>query len=98
MIVVQGHDHPDLYHSFLTASNITWISGSSPDENDIITSKIRYRSKDSVCKIKSQSDSILVEFDTPQFAVTPGQSIVFYKGEICIGGGIIEARSNSHKN
>ena len=98
LIVVQGHDHPDLYHSFLTASNITWISGSSPDENDIITSKIRYRSKDSVCKIKSQSDSILVEFDTPQFAVTPGQSIVFYKGEICIGGGIIEARSNSHNN
>ena len=95
LVAVQGHDHPDLYHSFLTASNINWISGSSPGENDIITSKIRYRSKDSSCKIKKESDSILVEFDSPQFAIAPGQSIVFYHNDVCIGGGIIEARSNT---
>ena len=95
LVAVQGHDHPDLYHSYLTATNINWISGSSPGENDIITSKIRYRSKDSGCKIKKQSDSILVEFDSPQFAVAPGQSIVFYHNDVCIGGGIIENRSNT---
>ena len=91
----QGHDHPDLYHSFITASKINWISGFPPEENNIITSKIRYRSKDSPCKIKRQSDSILVEFDSPQFAVAPGQSIVFYNDDVCIGGGIIETRSNT---
>jgi tRNA-specific 2-thiouridylase len=95
LVVVQGHDHPDLYHSYLTATNINWISGSSPGVNDIITSKIRYRSKDSGCKIKKQSDSVLVEFDSPQFAVAPGQSIVFYHNDVCIGGGIIENRSNT---
>ena len=95
LVAVQGHDHPDLYHSYLTATNINWISGSSPGEHDIITSKIRYRSKDSSCKIKKKSDSILVEFDIPQFAVAPGQYIVFYHNDVCIGGGIIEARSNT---
>ena len=95
LVAVQGHNHPDLYHSYLTATNINWISGSSPGENDIITSKIRYRSKDSSCKIKKKSDSILVEFDSPQFAVAPGQSIVFYNDDVCIGGGIIETRSNT---
>ena len=95
MIAVQGHDHPDLYHSFLTASNINWISGSPPKNNDNLTAKIRYRSNDTPCKMTKQSENILVEFDKPQFAVAPGQSIVFYSNNICIGGGIIESRSNS---
>ena len=92
LIVVQGHDHPDLYHSFLNASNISWISGSVPLSENNITAKIRYRSKDTSCRIIKQSNNILVEFDSPQFAIAPGQSIVFYTNDICIGGGIIESR------
>ena len=94
LTVVQGHEHPALYHSFLTASNINWISGSPPTNNNNMTAKIRYRSKDTPCIITKQSNNILVKFTTPQFAVAPGQSIVFYNNDICIGGGIIESRSN----
>ena len=93
LIVVQGHDHPDLYHSFLTASNISWVSGSVPLSENNITAKIRYRSKDTSCRIIKHSNNILVEFDSLQFAIAPGQSIVFYTNDICIGGGIIESRS-----
>ena len=92
LIVVQGHDHPDLYHSFLTASNISWVSGSVPLSENNITAKIRYRSKDTSCRIIKHSNNILVEFDSLQFAIAPGQSIVFYTNDICIGGGIIESR------
>ena len=95
LIVVQGHEHPGLYHSYLTASNTNWISGTPPIDVQNITAKIRYRSKDTSCRITTRSDNILVEFDTPKFAVTPGQSVVFYNNDICIGGGIIESRSNS---
>ncbi len=95
LVVVQGHEHPSLYHSSLTASNTNWISGLPPINNQNITAKIRYRSKDTACKIITKSDNIFVEFDTPKFAVAPGQSIVFYNNDICIGGGIIESRSNS---
>ncbi|MED5554037.1 MAG: aminomethyltransferase beta-barrel domain-containing protein, partial [Candidatus Neomarinimicrobiota bacterium] len=94
LTVVQGHEHPALYHSFLTASNINWISGSPPTNDNNMTAKIRYRSKDTPCIITKQSNNILVKFTTPQFAVAPGQSIVFYNNDICIGGGIIESRSN----
>ena len=96
LVAVQGNEHPSLYHSFLTASNINWISGIPPTKNQNITAKIRYRSKDTACKIITQSDSIIVEFNTPKFAIAPGQSIVFYNNDICIGGGIIESRSNSN--
>ena len=92
LIVVQGHDHPDLYHSFLTASNISWVSGSVPLSENNMTAKIRYRSKDTSCRIIKHSNNILGEFDSLQFAIAPGQSIVFYTNDICIGGGIIESR------
>ena len=61
-----------------------------------ITAKIRYRSKDTLCKINYRSNDILVEFETPQFAVAPGQSIVFYDQDICLGGGFIEKRGNKN--
>jgi len=95
LVVVQGHEHPGLYHSSLTASNTNWISGNPPVDIQNITAKIRYRSKDTACKITTKSDNILVEFNTPKFSIAPGQSIVFYNNDICIGGGIIESRSNS---
>ena len=96
LVVVQGKNNSELYHTHLTASNMNWISGNPPEKNKNITAKIRYRSKDTLCKINYRSNDILVEFETPQFAVAPGQSIVFYDQDICLGGGFIEKRGNKN--
>mgnify|MGYP001197845647 CR=1 FL=1 len=94
LVIVQGHDHPDLYHNQLTAKNINWITGNPPSNNNNLTAKIRYRGKDANCKLILDNNDILVNFDTPMFAIAPGQSVVFYENEYCIGGGVIESRSN----
>ena len=94
LIISQGSDHPSLYHKNLKADSLHWISGYAPSENDNLSAKIRYRQKDQACTITSlHGKSCDVKFLLPQFAVTPGQSIVFYDGEICLGGGIINNRS-----
>ena len=94
LVVVQGHDHPDLYHNQLIAKNVSWITGHPPSKNKKLTAKIRYRGKDSDCNVILDTNDILVNFDSPMFAIAPGQSVVFYENEYCIGGGIIESRSN----
>jgi len=94
LIVAQGHDHPSLYHLRLTADQIHWISDSPPDVWSGLTAKIRYRQADQRCKIIDLSqDSCTVKFDLPQYAITPGQSIVFYRGDECLGGAIIDKRN-----
>ena len=94
LIVVQGHTHPALYNTKLTASNIHWISGDSPTVNNL-KAKIRYRGKEKPCEIETLNDNmILVTFKEPCFAITPGQSIVFYENNICLGGGLIESPKN----
>ncbi len=93
LIVVQGHDHPALYTQALTASHLHWISGTPPEQTEKLSAKIRYRQADQSCRLVELShDTCRVAFDVPQFAVTPGQSIVFYQGAECLGGGIIEER------
>ena len=94
LVVVQGNDHPDLYHNQLIAKNVSWITGQPPSKNKKLTAKIRYRGKDSDCNVILDTNDILVNFDSPMFAIAPGQSVVFYENEYCIGGGIIESRSN----
>ena len=95
LIVGQRHDHPELYHRLLTASQVHWISGSHPSK-EILSAKIRYRTKDSVCRlIEKNQTSLTVIFDDPQFAITPGQSIVFYDQEVCLGGAVIETRAHT---
>ncbi len=102
LIVVQGKDHPLLYSKKLTASKLHWVSGKAPCPPFRCMAKTRYRQPDQACIItKIQTESrittrdtenpsyCMVEFDSPQFAITPGQSIVFYQGEICLGGGVI---------
>ena len=87
--------NPDLYHQYLSCSKLHWISDILPDEDTSITAKIRYRTIDSVCTIKfCTNEKNIVFFEVPQFAITPGQSIVFYSKNICLGGGIIESRWN----
>ena len=94
LIVAQGHDHPALFHQSLEANQIHWISGSPPHDLENISAKIRYRQMDQSCEITTlSSNRCTVKFDKPQYAITPGQSIVFYKSENCLGGAIIDNRN-----
>jgi tRNA-specific 2-thiouridylase len=92
LIVVTAHDDPLLYSQSLVASNLHWVSGEAPPLPYICTAKTRYRQDDSACTITDiTTDKISVKFDEPQWAVTPGQSVVFYQDEVCLGGGIIDS-------
>jgi tRNA-specific 2-thiouridylase len=91
LIVVQGHDHPALLSNRLSAVNSHWISGTAPLLNRLYTAKTRYRQIDAPCRITEiENDRCTIVFNEPQWAVTPGQSVVLYNGEICLGGAIIE--------
>jgi tRNA-specific 2-thiouridylase len=91
LIVGQGAKHPRLYSTGLLANQLHWVDRSGPQQAMRCTVKTRYRQQDIPCQITPHSDgSVLVEFDEPQIAVTPGQSAVFYQNEVCLGGGIIE--------
>jgi tRNA-uridine 2-sulfurtransferase len=92
LIVVQGADHPALFANGLTARQAHWISGKSPLFPCRCTAKIRYRQPDQMCTVASNEDgSLSVSFDTPQRAITPQQSVVFYDGAVCLGGGFIRS-------
>ena len=92
LIVVQGHDHPALLADRLTALDLTWISGTAPHCNWVYTAKTRYRQKDAPCTLASTSNGrCVIEFAELQWAVTPGQSVVIYESQACLGGGIIES-------
>jgi tRNA-specific 2-thiouridylase len=89
LIVVQGHDHPLLMKNTLNASDATWVAGAAPEKTSV-TAKTRYRQADARCSLERVLESeIRVGFEAPQWAVTPGQSVVLYKGEVCLGGGVI---------
>jgi len=93
LVVVQG-DHALLYHKALSASDAHWI-GNPPILPLACTAKIRYRQQSQACTIDQDDNGQLrVVFDQSQRAVTPGQSIVFYDHDVCLGGAIIESRDN----
>jgi tRNA-uridine 2-sulfurtransferase len=90
LIVVQGHDHPALLNPYLDALNMHWIAGSAPDIAHGYAAKTRYRQHDASCRISAlDNERASFVFAEPQWAVTPGQSVVVYEGEVCLGGGII---------
>lgn len=90
LIVVQGHDHPALYSSVLICEQLHWINETLPRFPLHCTAKIRYRQFETPCNVTLYTENRLrVEFELPQWAVTPGQSIVFYQDTRCLGGGII---------
>ncbi len=93
LIVAQDHDHPLLMSTGLIAVDLSWVAGRAPELPRHCTARIRYRQADQSCALAGAGKGTLtVRFDRPQRAVAPGQSIVFYHGRECLGGGIIEAR------
>ncbi len=91
LIVGQGHDHPALFSSKLSAGQIHWTADTAPPEQFHCSAKVRYRQLDQTCFITVEGDDrICARFEKPVRAVTPGQSIVLYDGEVCLGGGVIQ--------
>ena len=97
LIVGQGHDHPMLQSTQLTAYKLDWVVDAPTQLFTIqgyrCTAKTRYRQPDQACTVfalDETGDTIKVVFDEPQRAVTPGQSCVFYQDDICLVGGVIQ--------
>ncbi|MCL4137681.1 UNVERIFIED_CONTAM: hypothetical protein GTU68_040459 [Idotea baltica] len=91
LIVGQGIDNPQLYSEGLTLSNLHFINAELDIENFRCSAKTRYRQQDQECSVVKQEQGWKVSFEEKQRAVTPGQSIVFYTDDHCLGGGVIEA-------
>ena len=91
LIVAQGEDHPLLYSRACIANQASFVADSLPEGIPCrLTAKFRYRQPDQSVTVTKEGDRLRFVFDTPQRAVTPGQSAVIYDGDYCLGGGIIE--------
>lgn len=87
--VAQGHDNPVLLKDHLTAGQLSWTMDQAPALGHY-TAKTRYRQADAPCELVSvENGQIQLRFAQPQWAITPGQSVVMYDGDHCLGGGII---------
>lgn len=99
VIVARGANHPALFAPSLWARDLTWVAEPPSSYPLRCTAKIRYRQQDQACLLHASGQ---VEFDEPQRAITPGQSIVFYQDDLCLGGGTIgnisKNSGNAHKN
>lgn len=91
LIIGQGHEHPLLMSRSLFTQKIDWVTGNAPETSFRCTAKTRYRQPDQACLVSVEGDGLRVSFDQPQRAVTPGQSVVFYIDDVCLGGGVIES-------
>ncbi|HBA65577.1 MAG TPA: tRNA 2-thiouridine(34) synthase MnmA [Methylococcaceae bacterium] len=98
LIVGQGHEHPLMMHNTLEAGQLDWCGNTGLTETLRCAAKTRYRQPDQDCIVEplAGGNRVRARFDQPQRAITPGQSVVFYDGEICLGGGIIESRKMEH--
>ena len=92
LIVVQGRDDPELYARVIDLEPMHWIAGKPPALGRPLTAKTRYRMADAACRIETLAPRRWrASFDAPQWAPTPGQYLVVYDGEVCLGGGVIAA-------
>ncbi|AKS41786.1 tRNA-specific 2-thiouridylase MnmA [Wenzhouxiangella marina] len=92
LIAVQDSQHPMLMSRQLEAQSMNWIRGTPPAPGQRVGAKVRYRQADQAATVVTTSeDRLSLRFDAPQRAVTPGQSVVLYDGDECLGGGVIES-------
>ncbi|XID75949.1 tRNA 2-thiouridine(34) synthase MnmA [Alkanindiges sp. WGS2144] len=102
LIIGQGHDHPLMQSTMLWSEAIDWVAGevNIPEQGLVCTAKTRYRQADQECIVYAddslQAGGVRVEFKYSQRAVTPGQSVVFYQDETCLGGGVIHHTNAGH--
>ena len=90
LYAVQGHDHPWLLSSSLTAQDVSWVAGRAPQAG-LLAAKTRYRQQDAAAQFSAgPASEFSLDFPSPQWAVTPGQSAVVYDDEVCLGGGVIQ--------
>lgn len=88
LIVERGKDSPLLYSTVCQAEEATWVLGTPPSTSFDCTAKYRYRQQDQRVHVEVSGSALLITAKVPQRAVTPGQSVVLYDGEVCLGGGV----------
>lgn len=89
-LVVQQGEHEELFSTALTAEKLSFISGCAPAKQFRCTAKFRYRQPDRRVTVTMHGDGATIDFDSPERAVTPGQWVVLYDGDVCLGGGPID--------
>ncbi len=97
--VVQGEDHPSLWSDSLQASNWHWLDGTQPAQiaagrrADGLHARIRHGQHPAACSVERHGEQLSIAFDEPQWAVAPGQYVVLYRDDVCLGGGTIDTSS-----
>ena len=94
LYVAQGEHHPALYCESLIAGTVHWI-GAAPRLPAALAAKTRYRQPEQPCRVGAAERGLHVSFNEPQRAITPGQSVVIYQNEECLGGAVIEQALHS---
>ena len=95
LIVVQGHDHPSLLSDALEAVDPHWISGQPPRWPLLCQARTRHRQSIQSCRVDRSEAGLTVRFERPQRAITPGQFVAFYDGDVCLGGAVIQTAVGS---
>jgi len=91
LYVDQGHDSPWLHSTTLWSQRVHWIAGAPPAARFACRAQTRYRQPEEPCQVNVEdSGRAIVRFERPQRAVTPGQSLVLYQDDVCLGGAVIE--------